>query len=106
MCWVCYCRGTPPLPPQDKTRKRNIQSYKNVLLRRTVVQYSADSQEADGREAIGAERSSEYPRHQLSHREAVDLPRKNQMAENARRTSPCAGERHRPVISETNPARR
>src|SRR6267378_5687435 len=64
------------------------------------MRYSVDSQEADRAEALGAAGSGEYSGHQLSHLEAVDLPRKNQVGEDPRRASPLAGERDRPPFSK------
>src|SRR5260370_6592522 len=64
------------------------------------MRYSAHSQEAERAETAGAAGSGEYSGHQLSHLEAVDLSRKNQIGENAGRTPPRAGERARPVVSE------
>src|SRR5713226_8192502 len=64
------------------------------------MRYSAHSQEAERAETAGAAGSGEYSGHQLSHLEAVDLSRKNQIGENAGRTPPRAGERDRPVVSE------
>src|SRR5713226_1511944 len=61
---------------------------------------SAESQEADRAEAFGAAGSRKHPGHQLSHAEAVDLPRKNQVGKNARGAPPRAGERNRPPVSE------
>src|SRR5260370_11534134 len=70
------------------------------------MRYSANSEEADRAEAFGGAGSGEYSGHQLSHLEAVDLPRKNQVGENARRAPPRAGERDRPAVSEKAGARR
>src|SRR5229473_6383284 len=68
--------------------------------------YSADSQEANRAEALGAAGSREHSGHQLSHIEAVDLPRKNQVGENARWAPPCSGGRNRPPVSEEVESRR
>jgi len=43
--------------------------------------------------------------HQLSHLEAMDLPRKDQVGENTRRAPSRAGERDRPPVSEEAGAR-
>src|SRR5260370_21734414 len=64
------------------------------------MRYSAGSQEAHRAEAFGAAGSGAYSGHQLSHLEAVDLPRKNQVGENARRTPPRSGKRDRPPVSK------
>src|SRR5260370_38917137 len=69
------------------------------------MRYSANSEEADRAEAFGGAGSGEYSGHQLSHLEAVDLPRKNQIGEDARRAPPRAGERDRPAVSEKAGAR-
>src|SRR6266436_9755292 len=68
--------------------------------------YSADSQEANRAEAIGAAGSREHSGYQLSDVEAVDLPRKNQVGENARWAPPCSGGRNRPPVSEEVESRR
>src|SRR3981189_2025959 len=70
------------------------------------MRYSVDSQEADRAEALGAAGSGEYSGHQLSHLEAVDLPRKNQVGEDTRRASPRPGERDRPPFSKKVGTRR
>src|ERR1700730_17387201 len=51
-------------------------------------------------EATAATRGGKHSRNQLSHPEAVDLPRQNQDRENAGRASSRAGERDRPVDSQ------
>src|SRR6266852_7432972 len=70
------------------------------------MRYSAASQEADRAEALGAAGSGEYSGHQLSHLEAVDLPRQAQIGENPWRAPPRAGERDRPPVSKEAGARR
>src|ERR1700676_3512315 len=69
------------------------------------MQYSADSQETNCAEAIGAAGSGEYSGHQLSHLEAVDLPRKDQVGKDAWWAPPLAGKRDRPAVSEEARAR-
>src|SRR6266853_4000146 len=69
------------------------------------MRYSAHSQEAERAEAFGAAGSREYPGYQLSHPEAVDLPRKNQVGEDARRSSSRAGKRDRPDVSQETESR-
>src|SRR5260370_27587460 len=68
--------------------------------------YSADWQEADRAETLGAAGSREHSGYQLSHVEAVDLPRKNQVGENARWAPPSSGGRNRPPVSEEVESRR
>ena len=69
------------------------------------MRYSVCSQEADRAEAFGAAGSREYPWHQLSDPQAVDLPRKNQIGEDARRSSPRARKRDRPDVSQETESR-
>src|SRR6266404_8652345 len=64
------------------------------------MRYSADSQEAVRAETLGAAGSGQHFGHQLSHLEAVDLPRENQVGENPRRPPPRAGKSNRPSVSK------
>src|SRR2546428_12171592 len=64
------------------------------------MQYSAYSQGADRAEAARAAGSGQHSRHQLSHLEAVDLPRKDQVGKGARGPPSRAGERDRPTVSQ------
>src|SRR6266850_2303803 len=68
--------------------------------------YSVQPSEVCFAEAAGAARSGEHFGHQLSHLEAVDLPREAQVREDAGRAPSRSGERNRPHDPEKTGTRR
>src|SRR6266850_7446361 len=68
--------------------------------------YSVQPSEVCFAEAAGAARSGEHFGHQLSHLEAVDLPREAQVREDAGRAPSRSGERDRPHDPEKTGTRR
>src|SRR6266576_6495549 len=85
----------PSYPPQGEV----LIVYKRIAITILCAVF-CEFGGVDGAEALGSAGSREHLGRQLSHLEAVDLPRKDKIGEDPGRAPPRAGKRNRPPVSE------
>src|SRR2546429_4162086 len=98
-CCLDSCSALWPFFSVSNAQGEVLIVYKRIAITIFCVVF-CEFGGADGAEALGSAGSREHLGRQLSHFEAVDLPRKDKIGEDPGRAPPRAGKRNRPPVSE------